>query len=68
MSNNKSINFEIVTSKKVSNGDTIDYKKRKMYITKIKSVEITPHGELLVTGLCKEDQVSRMLWKYSRNE
>ncbi|MET3209782.1 UNVERIFIED_CONTAM: hypothetical protein ABIC26_002729 [Paenibacillus sp. PvR008] len=68
MSDNKSVNFKITINEKVSNGDLIDYEGKTMYITKLKTVEITPDGKLLVTGLCKEDQVSRLLWKFSRNK
>lgn len=67
MSENKSVNFDILIYNKVSVGDRIDIDGKKMYITKIKSVDAGSCGRLLVQGLCKEDQVSRMLRKYTRN-
>lgn len=67
MANNKSVSFDIMVNDKVSVGDLIDIEGKKMYITKIKSVEAGTGTRLLVQGLCKEDQISKMLRKYSRN-
>ncbi|MBE7896224.1 hypothetical protein G7L40_20020 [Paenibacillus polymyxa] len=67
MKNNKSVSFDIMVSDKVSVGDLIDVEGKKMYITKIKSVEAGTGARLLVQGLCKEDQISKMLRKYIRN-
>lgn len=67
MSNNKSVSFDILVYNKVSVGDRIDVEGKRMYITKIKSVDAGSCGRLLVQGLCKEDHVSRMLRKYTRN-
>ncbi|KZE65125.1 hypothetical protein AV545_04165 [Paenibacillus jamilae] len=68
MSDNKSVNFKTTINEKVSNGDMIDYEGKTMYITKINTVEITPDGKLLVVGLCKEEQISRVLRKLSRHK
>ncbi|KAF6565413.1 hypothetical protein G9G63_09660 [Paenibacillus sp. EKM202P] len=67
MTNNKSVSFDIMVSDKVSIGDLIDVEGKKMYITKIKSVEAGTGTRLMVQGLCKEDQVSKLLRKYTRN-
>lgn len=68
MKNNKSIDFDIMIYDMVSVGDLIDHNGKKMYITKIKSVQAGTGARLLVKGLCKEDQISKMLWTYSRNK
>lgn len=67
MGKNKSVSFDIMVYDKVSVGDLIDFEGKKMYITKIKSVEAGTGTGLLVQGLCKEDQISKMLRKYTRN-
>jgi hypothetical protein len=66
--NNNSISFSEIVDLRISHGDKIHNEGRTMVVTKIKSVEIIEKGKILVHGLWKEEEVSRLLRKFGRNK